>query len=512
RTITEIIAGARNDLVRAQRLQGAVKHAKDKNVRSALLGEAVAYGISSRTGDGCRIAEEALDLLAQEVPGKADEWLPRRIELYRTWAGLRLEPEQREAVKDKLLSALTRLGEAAEDKREWKDATDAWSQALRVQRSDEEFLHRLNRARYFAEARSVADDCIKKLEPGPKNGGIREALLRILTVRLDSASQAARHLTADAPEQWRTYLPLAARPIGELSARQCAELGEWYYRGLATPAAVYAKANALFRGRAYYQRYLSLRPKGLDASVANARRSLAEIQEQLDDLEAKGIWPIGAAYWLLPKGAVLVMTFDARTGFNKAGVRCVRDLSGRNNHGVVRGPAAVGGKAGEALEFDGIDDSVAVKLSASLTFSRAVTAVAWVKAADTSGCIASQHVSDYKGNFVFGYFERKLRFGRSARPTNSTAITDGKWHHVVGVYDLARRRVEHYIDGELVGTFKEDQLLPRMKLDLTIGQVSSGKWQMRGLIDELALFGRPLTQREIRRIHQAGMAGKGLAR
>ena len=64
---------------------------------------------------------------------------------------------------------------------------------------------------------------------------------------------------------------------------------------------------------------------------------------------------------------------------NRAGIDgdTVKDISGNNNHGEIRGnPQIVPGKIGEALDFDGVDDYVALP---DLGHNREVTVEVWAK-------------------------------------------------------------------------------------------------------------------------------------
>jgi len=54
------------------------------------------------------------------------------------------------------------------------------------------------------------------------------------------------------------------------------------------------------------------------------------------------------------------------------------DFSGEKNHGDVIGPKWVDGPYGWALDFDGSDDYIAVPDSPSLSFTDAITIIAWV--------------------------------------------------------------------------------------------------------------------------------------
>lgn len=507
--VAKVIEGERNPAKQAKLLYDAAELARDsKPLRAALLERAARCGTESRTVAGCRIAQTALERLSSEIPGKADVWLGKQIELHRVWYRLSQKPPDKEAVRQELGALLVKAAGRAEATRRWAEARAAYAEActvLRISSRSDGLRHRQDRAAYFADARRRADGFVRRLESQPTDGAARSNLLQVLTLYLDSPAEAAKHLTGDVAESWRNHLPLAARPAAKLAAGQCKQLAAWYAESLAPKATSYAKANAVFRAKVLCERLLSLQPASFDAKLM-----LRKLQDELKALRSKGIWAIGDRASAVPWGAVLIMTFEENTFFKSRGANWVRDLSGKGNHGLVRGTSLAAGKAGRALSLSAKQDCVKVRMSDSLRFSAALTASAWVKPAGSEGCIASQHLHGITGNFVFGYWMGAFRFGRSAQPRNSSRICDGRWHHVVGVYDSTGRGIEHYVDAVRVKAFPEDNPVPRRDVTLLIGQQAGGRWRMRGLIDELALFDRALTAEEIRSLHEATAAGTSL--
>lgn len=110
------------------------------------------------------------------------------------------------------------------------------------------------------------------------------------------------------------------------------------------------------------------------------------------------------------------------------------------------------GKIGNAYAFDGTDDSARITDNAAFDLAN-VTVSAWVKTSD---------VSDYNSIVQAFHFGNKDGWALSVRKTSgrggfeicdgtnnvqclsSGAITDGAWHHLVGVYDGAYVRL--YVD------------------------------------------------------------------
>jgi hypothetical protein len=87
----------------------------------------------------------------------------------------------------------------------------------------------------------------------------------------------------------------------------------------------------------------------------------------------------------------------------------------------------------------------------------------------------------------------------------------GQWAHLVVVYDQPAQQVTHYLDGAVLA-----RLPLKFDVPLRLGPAEIGNWspagfqdsrpirQFVGRIDELAIFARPLTDREVRDLHDQG--------
>jgi len=89
----------------------------------------------------------------------------------------------------------------------------------------------------------------------------------------------------------------------------------------------------------------------------------------------------------------------------------------------------------------------------------------------------------------------------------------GKWVHIVSVFDPKNREVSHYVDGEQIS---REAIDPAFQIDtLRIGNAEIGNWgqpfredptfairNLNGRIDEVAIFGVPLTTEEVQALYQ----------
>ena len=226
---------------------------------------------------------------------------------------------------------------------------------------------------------------------------------------------------------------------------------------------------------------------------------------------------------VVTNGLISYWTFDQK---NIAG-GTVKDAWGENDGKMVGAPKIVGGHVGEALEFDGSDDYV--NLTNLGDFGEHVatsTFEAWVKTSFKKdwttlfkvldqGCNMAWAIDvnrSAKAGFPFAkdivhYYVRQ----KSAAGCNAIAVeiefplSDGKWHHIVfAIEDAGESKVSIYMDGEpqevIEGDVKKlDTFIPFVE-PVYIGAANNrGKVERHfpGIIDEVRIYDRPLTEGEV---------------
>ena len=220
----------------------------------------------------------------------------------------------------------------------------------------------------------------------------------------------------------------------------------------------------------------------------------------------------------IPTGAVLVLTFDRETFVRQGNKIFVKDLSGQANHGSVNGAQLVEGKAGDALSFDGKSSYVECMNAESLNPTGAFTVCAWTKARSWGGYLVSK--DDWQKGHTRGYVLRCLPDGfvgftfgaRGWRDVRSNTRLDvGEWFHAAGTYD--GKRLTIFINGQAAGTSFISQRITRSPYNLRIGRGHyASDRRFDGIIDEVAVFAKALTDAEIASIYQLGQQGTSLCR
>ncbi len=176
-------------------------------------------------------------------------------------------------------------------------------------------------------------------------------------------------------------------------------------------------------------------------------------------------------------------------------------------------PKWVDGKFGGAMEFGG-QDMVTVDDDNALDLEE-FTIAAWVNIPKISGAwqiIASkEHRGPTGRNYgLFGHINSGVvhySFTTNAGWKSfdaKTVVTDGDWHHVAGTYDGSDFKL--YLDGGV-----DAQVSPGTKPDnhdnfLFIGGCDIGNYWMTGTIDEVVLYDRALSEKELNELIEDGMS------
>ncbi|MCH8063812.1 MAG: laminin G domain-containing protein, partial [Chloroflexi bacterium] len=193
------------------------------------------------------------------------------------------------------------------------------------------------------------------------------------------------------------------------------------------------------------------------------------------------------------------------------------------NDGVLRNGATFApGMVGQAFRLDGVDDYVEVSDSPSLRLSDGSFSIdAWIFPTQPGGGQFDVIVDKSLDNSNLDYELLLHTDGRLRLDTRSlansilspSAIPANRWTHVVGVQDVVQNEVRLYVDGTLVATAPLVGSPVTNLASLLIGiRHSSGgtivKHAFKGLIDEVEILDRAITDVEIKAIFDAGSAGK----
>ena len=207
----------------------------------------------------------------------------------------------------------------------------------------------------------------------------------------------------------------------------------------------------------------------------------------------------------------------------------VADKSGQGNTGNLvhggSGTTTAPGKIGQALSFDGTNDSVSVPINLSGT--NVVSVAMWIYRSSYLGTDAVQteytsNFSSYNGAFVFDtdYNTECPSSGQIAWGTHTTAGYNikcytrpsvGAWHHYVLIADMgasSANELSLYIDGALQTSTSQPYTV-----DQTVNFVNSTLYFMSragssifspGQLDDVRIYNRALSASEITQLYNMG--------
>ncbi len=184
-----------------------------------------------------------------------------------------------------------------------------------------------------------------------------------------------------------------------------------------------------------------------------------------------------------------------------------KDVSGNENDGeLINGPEQVFGKSDQAYLFNGKDEFIEIKNSKVIDSLKNITIEAWIKPLDMTQRILGKHNADSsggwflwyssEGEFVFVISDGKGDIYLKSKPGYQTK----QWSYVAAQYEDATKKMRLFVNG----TKKNEITLLDGKMrsynGFTIGKsVSGGEGFFNGTIDEIRLYNRILSEKEIQK-------------
>ena len=193
--------------------------------------------------------------------------------------------------------------------------------------------------------------------------------------------------------------------------------------------------------------------------------------------------------------------------FNQATIKekIVKDIWGNNDATINGDPQVIQGKVHEALEFDGVDDSIVIPDAEPVRLGKTGSFELWVKL---------KKINEYQGIFVkavawtgSGYvlrYSSKFQFQGGWEWVDfheDGVLKVDQWSHVVMATDGEIAFL--YQDGKLV--VSEETKVAASTQPLIIGETFS--YFLNGFIDEVRIYDRVLSEDEIKQ----NMNTKGLS-
>lgn len=199
------------------------------------------------------------------------------------------------------------------------------------------------------------------------------------------------------------------------------------------------------------------------------------------------------------------------------------DIVGGNHGTLVNEASFTAGMVDQAFQLDGVADYVVTSAAGPLAGS-ARSILAWAKTSSTdtqtffsygkAGGTGSSFRAQVNGA-VFGSCQGVTIDTSNTLVTYSATIADGEWHHYAWVVPQGARTndVRIYQDGnrltDICTSFGSNPLVNTLSdQPINIGRYFDADPFFNGVIDEVSLYERALSQDEVLGVFLAGSAGK----
>jgi len=200
---------------------------------------------------------------------------------------------------------------------------------------------------------------------------------------------------------------------------------------------------------------------------------------------------------IVPDGLVACYPFDGDA----------KDYSGNGNDGTPFGNVLyVDGKVGRAAQFDGTGSYVSLGTNSSLKMENAVTLATWVKPLllpDRAANVISDHSMSFNNGKILRLQESRVEFLLGPEgdlevgyPWNDTDA----WKYVVATFD--GNYMQFYINGQLVDSVTNSHSIAVNPNPVLIGKSGFDEY-FNGLLDDLRIYNRALTEAEIKQLYSA---------
>jgi len=206
--------------------------------------------------------------------------------------------------------------------------------------------------------------------------------------------------------------------------------------------------------------------------------------------------------------ATFIRVIDGVVGswhFDEGSGDIAYDSSGNDNDGTIYGATWADGKFKKALSFDGSDDYVDCGNDDSLNITEELTIETWVNRGTITGTTFRYIVgkgTDYINEpYILEYDPANgyLRFGiydGTSYHEVTTGLAEGEWAHLVGVFDGTS--VKLYVNGiKKAETSFSQTTIDIQGHSVTIGGCDGGGRYFTGLIDEVRIYNKAVSEEEI---------------
>jgi hypothetical protein len=200
--------------------------------------------------------------------------------------------------------------------------------------------------------------------------------------------------------------------------------------------------------------------------------------------------------------------------FDETSGKSAADSSTKGHAGVLEGglsfeTQSAPGRVGTAVSLGGKDGCVKIAGFKGVTGTQPRTIAAWIKTASPSGEIVSWGLDDYGKKWTMSFIRARVGVTpRGGYYYMKAAVNDNAWHHVAAVLKEGSPPNLHddaklYKDGA-PAEVDDIGLLDLWPIETGESQDVRIGWRFKGLIDDLRLYDRALSDDEIKALSNPG--------
>ncbi|MCE5328226.1 MAG: hypothetical protein LLG01_17620 [Planctomycetaceae bacterium] len=541
-----------DDLALADKIVKAGQSMSDAPKSQALMYRK-AFDLAVEAPAGGRTAIQALKLLEAAAPGNAQYQAMRIRAMRREYEGS--EGAERRASADRFIEMLSTQAQVALKADDPAAAVALYNEALKVamqlQDSDLQQKFQMQAAaaerlqRDSAARRSKLAALTAKLAANPADAAARTEAILFCLVDLDDPDKAQSLLHSSVAAELRQRVEAAAAGVSKADEARCMDLAQWYLDDLLARAGAAPRDAMAQRAQAYAKRYLELHRRH-DAARVKAQQLLDRVARLRQGPEAPPHSDVGPAATPepyvttlapLPPNCVLVLPMDYTTMFRDKNQALIRDLSGKDHHVQMTGGQFGNGRARQGFVVKKSGEGIVLP---TIPAMRGATFSYWLNIEPTDIGYNSLTLLGGPGNNG----QVRMHIRRGSRSYYSTSIPPlrlyvtvegaslspytvdlpdklaGRWTHLAVTLDVRTAKFRVYFDGAVQseGAVQSTSYYGSdnsFKSEFTFSGATLGNPQARddaiefkGVIDEVLLFSRALSEDEVRQLYRMGVASR----
>jgi formylglycine-generating enzyme required for sulfatase activity len=196
--------------------------------------------------------------------------------------------------------------------------------------------------------------------------------------------------------------------------------------------------------------------------------------------------------------------------FDETNGTVAADSSGNGNNGTLQGgPTWTQGKIGGALDFDGVDDWVESSYGSQFDPAADTLSISlWTKISSHTG---GSVIVDQPVDLIYVRADGILQTSLGGETLQAGSINLNEWYNIVVLYDLTENNLSQrvvtitsFVNGQNVASITKSDPVGTPS-NFTIGKEASTGYYLTGLLDDMRIYDRALSESEVQALYDLGL-------